>query len=147
MKLQAAVAKPVPRATAPLIQPVPQATGQPAAQQVTPPITQPKSVPVTPQQDIPATASTSVATPATSPISVTLHVVERSWVQITSDGKVLLAGELAPESQKSFTASKEMVVKLGNASGVEISYNGKPLSPFGPEDKTKTLTFTPDGQR
>lgn len=81
------------------------------------------------------------------PIRVTLHAKESSWVQITSDGKVMLEGNLAAETQKSFRAAKELVVRLGNAGGVEISYNGKPMSPFGPEVKMKTLTFTPESTK
>ena len=42
-------------------------------------------------------------------------------------------------------AAKELIVKLGNAGVVELSYNGKLVPAFAPDTKTKTLTFTADG--
>lgn len=74
-----------------------------------------------------------------------IRAIERSWVQITVDGKVLLNAEIPASSSRSFTAAKEMIVKLGNAPGVELSYNGKALPPFAADQKTRTLTFTPGG--
>lgn len=80
-----------------------------------------------------------------SKISLQIHATQESWVQITADGKVLISEVLSPSTHKSFRATKEMVVKLGNAGGVELSYNGKPLPQFPPEMKSRTLTFTPFG--
>jgi cytoskeleton protein RodZ len=76
-----------------------------------------------------------------------LKTKEESWVQVKADGKVLMEGVLAPNSNKSFDANNELVIKLGNAAGVELAYNGKPLPQFDNADrgKTKTLTFTPQG--
>lgn len=66
-------------------------------------------------------------------------------MQITADGNLLMRGELSPNGIRSFQANKEMVVTLGNAPGVELSYNGKPLPQFPADPKTRTLTFTPEG--
>jgi len=73
-----------------------------------------------------------------------IHATERSWVQVKADGTTW-EGELSPSSSKSFRASKELIVKLGNAAGVELSYNGKALPRFASDARTKTLTFTSDG--
>jgi cytoskeletal protein RodZ len=99
------------------------------------------SVPVTPIELKPAAVTTSTA------FNLALKTTEESWIQVKADGKVLMEGVLAPNSSKSFDASKELVIKLGNASGVELAYNGKPLPQFDnvAKGKTKTLTFTPQG--
>ncbi len=70
---------------------------------------------------------------------------EDSWVKVTADGQILMEGILAPTSSRKFQASKQLVVTLGNAGAVELSYNGKAVPAFSPETKIKTLTFTPEG--
>lgn len=95
-----------------------------------------------------ATAADSAASLANpGEFRIRVRTIERAWVQITADGKLVQNGEIPPSSSRSFRASKEMVVKLGNAPGVELSYNGKALPQFPPDQKTRTLTFTPDGLR
>jgi cytoskeleton protein RodZ len=104
----------------------------------------------------PADATTSTATLPTTKIAekssiigkgftLDLRADEQSWAQITADGKQLWSGIVDKDSTKSFTANKELVVKLGNAPGVELSYNGKSLPRFSQESKIRTLTFTPEG--
>ena len=86
------------------------------------------------------------STPAGA-FNLALTTKEESWVQVKADGKVLLEGVLAPNSNKSFDANSELVIKLGNAAGVELAYNGKPLPQFEnlEKGKTRTLTFTAQG--
>ena len=105
----------------------------------------PAAVPVT------GDAAPAVKAPETQAIangfSLAVKTKEESWVQVKADGKVLMEGVLAPNSSKSFDANKEIVIKLGNAPGVELAYNGKPLPQFDNAErgKTKTLTFTQQG--
>jgi len=79
-------------------------------------------------------------------VNLEIRAKEESWVRITGDGRLLMEGILSPSTSRQFNAAKELVVKLGNAGVVELSYNGKPLPAFAPDTKTKTITFTPDGQ-
>jgi cytoskeleton protein RodZ len=78
-------------------------------------------------------------------LKLQIRAKEDSWVRITADGQILMEGILSPSSSRQFRAAKELVVKLGNAGVVELSYNGKLMPAFSPETKTKTLTFTADG--
>jgi cytoskeleton protein RodZ len=89
-------------------------------------------------------AQSSPDTATSSKFNLEIHANERSWVQVKADGTTW-EGELSPSSSKSFRATKELIVKLGNAGGVELSYNGKALPRFASDVKTKTLTFTSDG--
>jgi cytoskeleton protein RodZ len=79
-------------------------------------------------------------------VNLEIRAKEESWVRITGDGRLLMEGILSPSASRQFAAARELVVKLGNAGVVELSYNGKPVPAFSPETKTKTITFTPDGQ-
>ena len=104
-----------------------------------------KNVTAAAPTDTAADTSDEATTPVDGQFQLRIRFIERSWAQIKVDGKVLLNGEIPPSSTRSFRASKEVVVKLGNAPGVEISYNGKSLPQFPADQKTRTLIFTPDG--
>ena len=40
---------------------------------------------------------------------------------------------------------KNLYFTTGNAGGIEVSYNGRPLPPLGTINEVKSLTFTSDG--
>lgn len=74
---------------------------------------------------------------------VLIRAREDSWVSITADGKPFSARLLNADSVEEVRATREVVLKTGNAHGVDVSYNGKPVS-LGDREVT-TVTFTPDG--
>lgn len=92
-----------------------------------------------------AAASIAKTVPTAAEFTLDLRADEESWAQITADGKPLWSGIVSKDGSKSFRAAKELIVKLGNAPGVQLSYNGKPLPRFSQDSKTRTLTFTPQG--
>jgi cytoskeletal protein RodZ len=59
-----------------------------------------------------------------------LNVTETSWLRVTVDGRVVLEGTLPSGAAKSFSG-KVADVRVGNAGGVRIAVNGKPLGPLG----------------
>ena len=79
------------------------------------------------------------------PIDVKIHANQDSWVSITADGKTIMKGTLAAASERAVRAKDQVVVVLGNAGGVEVSYNGKTLDNLGKGQEVKKLTFTPTG--
>ena len=52
---------------------------------------------------------------------------------------------LNAEKEISVTAGKELVLVAGNAGGIEVSYNGKPIAPLGKKKQLRKVTFTPRG--
>lgn len=82
---------------------------------------------------------------AAGPIDVKIHANQDSWVSITADGKTIMKGTLAAASEKAVRAKDQVVVVLGNAGGVEVSYNGKNLENLGKGQEVKKITFTPTG--
>jgi hypothetical protein len=56
-----------------------------------------------------------------------------------------MKGTLAAASEKAVRAKAEVIVVLGNAGGVEVSYNGKPLDNLGKGQEVKKITFTASG--
>lgn len=97
----------------------------------------------------PATHSLpDVLQPSTSEagtFNISVKAKEVSWVRIVADGKTVMQGTLDADQQRSAKAGKKIVLTIGNAGGVEVIYNGKPLGALGKEDEPRTLTFDPAG--
>ena len=99
----------------------------------------------------PAENNPSVEAPALATVkpehtfSVLIKAKEDSWISVVADGKMVVQGVLTQNRHKLVRAEKEITLRTGNAGGVEISHNGKPLGPIGNESETRTLMFTPAG--
>jgi cytoskeleton protein RodZ len=76
---------------------------------------------------------------------VVIHAREQSWVSHTVDGEASTSEVLAAGSERAFRGHKEIVVKVGNAGGVDLSFNGKKLDFEGESGQVKTVTFGPLG--
>lgn len=79
-----------------------------------------------------------------NPINVALHLNQASWVSVDADGKGLMANMLQHDTDFFFSAQRTMKIVLGNASGVEVSFNGKRIPLKG---KVATVNFTPQGSQ
>lgn len=96
-------------------------------------------------------ASSSGAVPAQSnqappkPRSYTLAVTARSdsWVSIIADGKTVMEGVLDANQGRSVKFANELVLRTGNAGGLDVSYNGKALGDLGAENEVRTFHFPP----
>ena len=83
-----------------------------------------------------ATPTAAVATPTPLPtpsptptpireIVIEVRGVERAWLEVTVDGKRVFYDFLLPGQSYQWTAKNNIVVRSGNAGGVEITFNGK----------------------
>lgn len=106
---------------------------------------------------IPTTQSTTQATPAAiptpltqatpkpnSPIKVTVNLQDSSWVRVTVDGKKEFEGTLPKEKQQTWTASKSLTFRTGNAGAVMLSLNEQQATLLGSVGAVKEVTFTPE---
>ena len=89
---------------------------------------------------IPRTAADSA-----SPLRVGLSADEKTWVSISTDGKNVFSNALQPHETKVVEASEKVRLLIGNAGGVEISLNGKPIGPVGPRGQIRIVELTPGG--
>ena len=76
---------------------------------------------------------------------VRLQAVEDCWVSITADGQTVMEDVLSASSEKTVRARREISLKVGNAGGVKVFFNGKLLPPLGEPNKTSMVSFTPEG--
>lgn len=100
-----------------------------------------KAQPKTPdkQSSINPTQDTSKA------FKVLIKAKQKSWISIAADGRMLWEGTLNANKERSASAGKELVLKTGNAAGIDVSYNGKALGTLGKDKEVRTLTFNTAG--
>jgi cytoskeleton protein RodZ len=76
---------------------------------------------------------------------VQVKAKEDSWVSIVADGKSVMQRILSADKQKKIKAGKSVILRTGNAGGIEVSFNGRPLGALGNENEPRTLTFNASG--
>jgi cytoskeleton protein RodZ len=76
---------------------------------------------------------------------VQVKAKEDSWVSIVADGKSVMQRILPADKQKKIKAGKSVILRTGNAGGIEVSFNGRPLGALGNENEPRTLTFNASG--
>jgi hypothetical protein len=121
----------------------PQAASASAAQQ-TAPITQVKTAK---SEGAPSGAPTVDVTTTTEPdghVVLNLSATEETWLSITSDGKQIFSGVLQPSQTKTLTGLEVAKMKVGNAGGIAVRWNGKEIGPIGPRGQVRVVLFTPE---
>jgi hypothetical protein len=76
---------------------------------------------------------------------VQVKAKEDSWVSIVADGKSVMERVLTAEKKKKIKAGKKVVLRTGNAGGIEVTFNGVSLGSLGNENEPRTLTFNANG--
>ena len=92
----------------------------------------------------PTTASEDGVAPAGGFV-VKVHANELSWVSIQADGKLIASETMSANADRLVPALREVVIKTGNAGGIKLSQDGKPLPPIGPKHEVRTVTVTAHG--
>lgn len=80
----------------------------------------------------------------TSGVVLKLSATERTWLSISSDGKEIFAGILQPSESKTLTGLDRATMKVGNAGGIEVRWNGKVIAPLGTRGQVLTIRITPE---
>jgi cytoskeleton protein RodZ len=80
-----------------------------------------------------------------APVRVELTADEPVWVLVRSDGKYSFSGTLSAKESRTIEATSTVLLRLGNAGGVTITLNGKPVGPVGPKGQVRTVQFTSGG--
>jgi cytoskeletal protein RodZ len=120
---------------APVEQP-PSPAVQPSTEQPAPPVTAPPP---------PAAVASAPASHPNSAVHVELTADEPVWILARSDGKYFFSGTLGAKESRTIEATSTVLLRLGNAGGVTITLNGKPVGPVGPKGQVRTVQFTSGG--
>jgi cytoskeleton protein RodZ len=92
-----------------------------------------------------ASAAGSTGPEGGAQFEITVRVKDRAWVEIKSDGKILLQGVMNPTDVKTIHATNKVVFWTGNAGVVELSFNGKNVPLNGGENDEQVLVFNSHG--
>jgi cytoskeletal protein RodZ len=76
---------------------------------------------------------------------VQVKAKEDSWVSIVADGKSVMERVLTAEKNKKIKAGRTLILRTGNAGGIEVTFNGVSLGSLGNENEPRTLTFNAAG--
>ena len=145
-EVAAAKARPLPAA----VQKVAQNIDQNAVQPV--PSSAPVALPVSAQNPSPTqTAAVEVTAAETQTtidginhVVLNLAATEKTWLSITSEGKRIFSGFLEPSQTKTLTGLDAARMTVGNAGGINVQLNGKPIGPIGKSGQVRVVLFTPD---
>ncbi|GAA4352713.1 helix-turn-helix domain-containing protein [Angustibacter luteus] len=78
-------------------------------------------------------------------VAVAMNVTGDSWVSVRdASGKSVFSGLLVKGDKRKFSDGKGLRLTLGNAGGVRLTVNGKPLGAAGAEGQVVRLKFGPD---
>lgn len=126
----------------------PQVANTPAPVEPKPagPETQPAAPSEEPKKDPAATDTQtgSVPAPAEAPAStddmkIEIAANQPTWLSISPDGKQVFSGILQPPEVKTVEAKDNARIKVGNAGGLSVTLNGKPIGPIGPEGQVRLV--------
>jgi cytoskeleton protein RodZ len=107
------------------------------------PVTSPSVAPPATIKPSPVASPSPSPSPSgapTGPNTITLSVTDNSWVEVTVDGKQLLAEELPKGTQKTISG-KTIEVYSGNAGGVSVGMNQAAPQPLGAPGQLGSKVF------
>jgi cytoskeleton protein RodZ len=86
--------------------------------------------------------------PVTQPagnLLLNLAASEETWLSLWVDGRQIFSGILAPGETKTIEGTQKARVYVGNAGGLEIHLNGKPVGPLGKSGEVRVVDLTREG--
>ncbi len=131
-------------------QPQPVAKVEPASTVIAPvkaeppaPPQQPQGQPQEqPQQQPKIDVTTTTDSDGVNHVLLSLSATEKTWLSISADGKQIFSGVLEPSQTKTLNGVEFAKMKVGNAGGLDIRWNGKSIGPIGPRGQVRVLKFT-----
>jgi cytoskeleton protein RodZ len=96
------------------------------------------------QENSTPTVNVTSTTDSEGHVVLNLAATEETWLSITSDGKQIFSGILQPSQTKTLTGLEAAKMRVGNAGGLEVRWNGKPIGPIGPRGQVRVILFTPE---
>jgi len=96
-----------------------------------------------PAERQPSAAKTAPA--AKGPVHVQITALTPTWVRARTDGKYAFSGTLDPNQTRSVEAQENVELLVGDAAGVSVALNGKPIGALGPKGQIRTIQLGSGG--
>jgi cytoskeleton protein RodZ len=136
---------PAPTAPGPAISSTSDRNPSPTKSAVNPATQVPSASPRNPATVVPKTPAETTSLPVPGEFVVLIQAREDSWTTITADGRTVYSGNLSAGDQRAIRGRKEVIVKAGNAGGIDLHFNGTKLNSLGESGQVRTITFGPGG--
>ncbi len=92
-------------------------------------------------EEAPASARVEVQ----GPLSLEIIAQEETWIEVTSNGQRLYQGVLEPNESKVISGLDRARLVVGNAGGLKILSNGRPIGPIGERGQVRVVMLSPEG--
>jgi hypothetical protein len=89
-----------------------------------------------PKQPVPSPLS---ATSPTAKVEAKVELIDDAWLKVEADGKKVYEGVLTKGTAQTWTASKTLKIRSGNAGAVKLSVNQKPAKTQGNLGEVKEI--------
>ncbi|MGQ9648018.1 MAG: helix-turn-helix domain-containing protein [Thermodesulfobacteriota bacterium] len=116
----------------------------PSSPPVAPPQAEPEAEKVVPEV-LPPSASEKPSVLEEKGISLEIKAVERTWVEIQIDGQVARQATFQPGERFAWKAAERIELLVGNAGGLEMIFNERPLEKIGKSGEVVSVILTPQG--
>lgn len=109
--------------------------------------------PVTPQVSTVPEQPPAAAPPAPAPadagdgVRLTLAATEDTWVSVTADGHNVFSGVIKGQEHRNIEGKQSTRLRIGNAGGITVEWNGRPLGTLGKRGEVRDVVFTPDSYK
>lgn len=130
-------------ATTSTLSPTPRATPTLVASPTAPLAT--TAVPTTATVTLPLSISSPTLTVGIG-VTVQISVTDQCWVEVTLDGLGDFRGMLDAGDVRAWQAGREIVLRLGNAGGVQVTVNGEFLGALGERQQVVEFAWGPEGE-
>ena len=80
-------------------------------------------------------------------LQVHLRVIERVWIRATADGKRVWEKTFRRGEQESIEADQSILLLVGNAGGLRLELNGRPMPNIGPRGQVRRVKITAAGMQ
>ena len=110
------------------VAPTPTPSEQAAAPKTEPPAAKPEPTPANPDD-----------------LKIEVSAIEQTWLSIAPDGKQVFSGVLHADEVKTVEAHETARIRVGNAAGLMVRLNGKPIGPIGTEGQVRTVIIDRTG--
>lgn len=122
-----------PTPSAPPPKPAPQAQSVQPSPTPAAPTPAPSVVPIKPPTTV---------TPTARPLVIVAKYTEPSWTFVTADGKSIYEGIPKVGDTLTWSADRDITLKLGNAAGVNMTVNGQPQGKLGSDGEVLEKTYS-----
>jgi cytoskeleton protein RodZ len=93
----------------------------------------------------PVSSSPPASGSPSTQFSLVIKAHDDSWITITSDGKATPSELMIAGSERTIRGTKQIIVRAGNAGGLDFQLNGERVPVIGESGEVKTVTFGPRG--